>query len=248
MKKIKNFMLTTLFLSIGLIFFVFTSFIFKVEAKENIVPNQLNSLSSDIEGKGEIYDQYKVKTFDELYQLFTDWDDIMYSGHAKRFITLEDDIIYTEDDNDKILELGNITNSSNRYFSTEIFLDINGHNLYRTGRTFDEYIFHVKDGGKLVVYDSVGGGLISTKNNNDNKNSVFRTSGTTSSLILINVDVTFEVNTAINHSTTACVRNNGGYVYIYGGTFSGDDNSLSATMGETYIWWYILKTRRKYCR
>ena len=231
MKKIFN-----LFLSIGLIFSVFTLFIFKIEAKEDIVTNQLDSLSSDIEGKGEIYDQYKVKTFSELYQLFTDWDDIVYSGHAKRFITLEDDIIYTEDDNDKILQLSNITNSSNRYFSTEIFLDINGHNLYRTGRTLDEYIFHIKDGGKLVVYDSVGGGLISTKNNNDNKNSVFRTSGTTSKLILINVDVTFEVNTAINHSNSACVRNNGGYVYIYGGTFSGDDNSLSATMGETYIY------------
>ena len=116
MKKIFN-----LFLSIGLIFSIFALFIFKIEAKEDIVTNQLNSLSSDIEGQGKIFDQYKVKTFDELYQLFTDWDDITYSGHAKRFITLEDDIRYTAGDNDKILELSNITNSSNKHFSTEIF-------------------------------------------------------------------------------------------------------------------------------
>jgi len=238
MSRIKYFLSGFISLSFAIIMILIGLNYYKSDDldERNNTNNKLSSLSSDIEGKGEIYDPYLVETYDELFNLTNDWSDINHGGTAKRFIRLEDDILYTAGDNDKTFEILRHYNASiSSMFTVQVFLDLNGHDIRRTGRTFDEYLFHVKDGGSLFIYDSKGGSTLSLMNNSDNKKAVLRTSGE-GKLTLVNVDVTFDVNTTVNHEATSCVSNNGGIVKIYGGTFRGDDSSLSATMGQTYIY------------
>lgn len=182
-----------------------------------------------LSGTGTKDNPYIVTEYDELYNILMPEEHALFNN-LDTYIKLGDDIIVNDEKNGRCFELYN-----NSLKIWTVNFDLAGHTLSRTADTKDTFMFRISSQAKLVIDDSIGGGVISCDLDCGSQVSeVIEVVG--GSELIINGG-TFENlhNNPVGGYATACIMIMGGDVTINDGTFKANCNVVDNQYGQTYI-------------
>lgn len=186
--------------------------------------------ASALTGKGTKDSPYVVTTYDELYNILSPGDH-EFTEDTDTYIKLGNDITETREKSNYYFDI-----FSNSSFMWTVHFDLAGHTLNRTATTIDSKMFMLGGHCKLIIDDSVGGGVISGDLNcGDQNTALFNvTSSVDNTQLIINGGTIDSLKNRENHDD-ACIRTFGGMTTINGGTLKSFKDIIEREYGQVYI-------------